>query len=111
MQRSSYTLSVPFRYGLPMMAFFAAGHWLLPQSTFIIRVNTFDWKGDPRRGYTTAGYSFIPCLLGKSQYLPPNPKKKTKSPCTLLIAAGRNRQSLPPLPSRSNRSRYAPQVH
>lgn len=64
-QRSSYFLSMPLRYGLPMMVLFSIEHWLLSQSTFIVRVNKFDWTGVPKQGWTTTGYSFIPCLMGK----------------------------------------------
>lgn len=63
-QRSSYILSVPLRYGLPIMAFFSLEHWLLSQSTFIVRVNSFLWNGDVNKGWTTSGYSFIPGLIG-----------------------------------------------
>lgn len=64
-QRSSYVLSMPLRYGLPMMALFSVEHWLISQSTFIVRVKQFDWTGTPSRGWTTTGYSFIPSLIGK----------------------------------------------
>lgn len=64
-QRSSYVLSMPLCYGLPMMALFSAAHWLVSQSTFIVRVKIFDRNGDPERGWTTTGYSLIPCLIGK----------------------------------------------
>ena len=64
-QRSSYVLSMPLCYGIPMTVFFSVMHWLVSQSIFIIRVNKFDCHGEPERGWTTIGYSLIPCLIGK----------------------------------------------
>lgn len=64
-QRSSYVLSMPLCYEISMMALFSAEHWLLSQSTFIIRVKTFDWTGTSTHEWTTTGYSLIPCLIGK----------------------------------------------
>lgn len=65
-QRSSYILSVPLRYGLPATVLFAILHWLVSQSTFIVRVIRVDWEGALTTGWTTAGYSFMPCILGNS---------------------------------------------
>jgi hypothetical protein len=67
MQRSSYTLSMPFRYGIPMMIFFSFQHWLVSQGMFIVRLNKFNEYGIRRMGWTFSGYSFIPCLIGKKR--------------------------------------------
>ena len=64
-QRSSYMLSMPFRYSIPMSAIFAVMHWLLSQATFIIRVDRITWEGEPDSGWTTGGYSLFPGLMGK----------------------------------------------
>lgn len=71
-QRSQYSLSMPMRYAIPMMIVFAIEHWLLSQSTFIIRANRVSWNGDHVQGWTIAGYNFVHCLTGKQ--LAPNPK-------------------------------------
>lgn len=65
-QRSSYVLSIPLCYGLPTMVLFAILHWLVSQSTFIVRVIRVNWEGALTTGWTTTGYSFIPCFLCKS---------------------------------------------
>lgn len=64
-QRSSYTLSMPFRYGLPLMLIFLTEHWVISQATFVIRVNLIDYLGNPSGGWTTSGYSIIPCIIGE----------------------------------------------
>lgn len=64
-QRSSYFLSMPFRYGIPMMVFISFLHWLVSQCIFIIRVNRVDRTGAFMPGWTTTGYSLTPCLIGK----------------------------------------------
>ncbi len=74
-QRSQYSLSMPMRYGIPMMIVFAIEHWLLSQSTFIVRANRVSWNGDYIQGWTTAGYSFIPCLTGKAACSRPRAKR------------------------------------
>ena len=63
-QRSSYTLSMPLRYGIPMMLIFSMEHWILSQATFIVRVNRTDYQGNSSYGWTTSGYSIIPCIIG-----------------------------------------------
>ena len=67
-QRSSYFLSMPFRYSIPMLAIFSVMHWLLSQATFIIRVNRITWEGEPDFGWTTGGYSLFPGLMGESTF-------------------------------------------
>lgn len=65
-QRSTYFISMPLRYGMPIMAMFALEHWLLSQTTFIVRVLNFDLTLTPfstESGYTTAGYSLIPAIF------------------------------------------------
>lgn len=68
-QRSSYTLSMPLRYGIPMTIISLLLHWLISQSIFIVRVNKFDYSGDHGRGWTVTGYSFMPSLVGKGSSL------------------------------------------
>lgn len=69
-QRSSYTLSMPLSYGIPMTILSSILHWLVSQSTFVVRINKFNYDGDQGRGWTTFGYSFIPSLIGKRRILP-----------------------------------------
>lgn len=64
-QRSSYFISMPFTYGIPIMVFFVTEHWLLSQCLFIVRITRTDWTGLSAPGWTATGYSLFPCLLGK----------------------------------------------
>ncbi|KAE9390052.1 hypothetical protein BT96DRAFT_355591 [Gymnopus androsaceus JB14] len=43
-QKSTYFLQIPYRFGLPLMAYSALLHWLVSQSIFLVAV-TF-WDGD-----------------------------------------------------------------
>jgi hypothetical protein len=66
MQRSSYFISMPFRYGLPIMALFSLEHWLLSQTTFIIRVIMYQYVEDviTTIEYTISGYSLPAAMFG-----------------------------------------------
>jgi len=64
-QRSTYFVSIPYRYGVPIIAVFAVEHWLLSQSTFIIRLLYFDYDGKSMEGHTTTGFSIIPSFFGE----------------------------------------------
>ena len=60
-QRSTRWLSLPARYGLPMMMFSAAVHWLLSQSLFLVRVDGVDADGvvDSKDIVSRLGYSSV----------------------------------------------------
>ncbi|KAL5335054.1 hypothetical protein BJX70DRAFT_333970 [Aspergillus crustosus] len=58
-QRRTYFLSLPYRYGLPLVAISALLHWLMSQSIFLVRILGYNaWQ---QRDYTydtiTVGYS------------------------------------------------------
>ncbi|KAK1758869.1 hypothetical protein QBC47DRAFT_409691 [Echria macrotheca] len=59
-QRSTYWLSMPFRYILPIMVAFYFDHFLLSQSSFVIRLLIYNWDGTQKEGRTLAGFSPIP---------------------------------------------------
>ena len=44
-QRSTYRLQIPYRYGVVLFAVSALVHWLISQSLFLARVDTFDADG------------------------------------------------------------------
>ncbi|KAF2819941.1 hypothetical protein CC86DRAFT_334158 [Ophiobolus disseminans] len=108
-QRGSYFISMPLRYGLPIIALFAILHWLISQSAFVIRVLQFDINGTPVPGFTMAGFSIMPCItaltLGilclagylttslcrKYTYVPGMPFVST---CSLAISANCHRAAL-----------------
>ena len=45
-QRSSYYLSLPYRYGIPLMVASMLLHWLVAGSLFFIQINSFDALGE-----------------------------------------------------------------
>ncbi|KAF2007571.1 hypothetical protein P154DRAFT_420621, partial [Amniculicola lignicola CBS 123094] len=105
-QRSSYFISMPLRYSLPIMGVFTIMHWLLSQSTFIIRVLAFDWDGSVLPGWTTAGFSVIPslislmlgvsillayCLYAYFRRYPASPGMPLASTCSMAISANCHR--------------------
>ncbi|KAL8635766.1 MAG: hypothetical protein Q9228_006781, partial [Teloschistes exilis] len=60
-QRSTYRLQLPYTYGIPLMVFSGALHWLVSQSIFLARVTVFDPSGaeDTKYSISTCGYSNI----------------------------------------------------
>jgi hypothetical protein len=67
-QRSTYFISLPLKYGIPMMVLFSLEHWLLSQSTFLSGVIRFEWSNDPLQGaphtFFIAGFSIVPAIFG-----------------------------------------------
>lgn len=71
-QRSTYFLQLPYRVGLPLMIVSATLHWLVSQSIFLVSVNTFDARGQPKQDESeiaTCGFSPVAII------------------CTLLVGA------------------------
>jgi hypothetical protein len=58
-QRSSYFISLPLRYGIPVNVFSALFHWLISQSYFLARVTALlpDGTEDYAQSFSTLGYS------------------------------------------------------
>ncbi|KAE8395166.1 hypothetical protein BDV23DRAFT_195384 [Aspergillus alliaceus] len=58
-QRSSYFVSLPYRFALPSMAFSAIPHWLISQSIFLVGIESYTdtLQRDPKRDVITCGYS------------------------------------------------------
>ena len=65
-QRSSYFVSMPLRYGVPIMIVSAIEHWLYSQAVFIIRGIRINLDGSEDANWTTTGFSFIPSIIGKA---------------------------------------------
>ncbi|KAI1334924.1 hypothetical protein F5Y15DRAFT_409374 [Xylariaceae sp. FL0016] len=69
-QRSSYFISLPLRYGIPLYASSGLLHWLVSQSLFLARITALapDGTVDTRNSFSTCGYSpiavFITVLVG-----------------------------------------------
>jgi hypothetical protein len=69
-QRSTYFLSLPFRYSIPLLILSAIIHWLVSQSIFLVSilqdtliVNSSTVTGDSNSSNFTCGYSPISILL------------------------------------------------
>lgn len=62
-QRSSFFLSVPFRYGVPVCASAALFHWLFSCMLFLARIKAVgpDGKVDMEHSFTTAGTAHSLC--------------------------------------------------
>jgi hypothetical protein len=66
-QRSSYFISLPLRYGIPLYIASGVMHWLISQSLFLARITalfpdgTIDWNSS----FSTCGYSPIAIFVSK----------------------------------------------
>lgn len=58
-QRSSYFLSLPYRYAIPLMGTSAILHWLISQSLFLVGIEAYDERfvRAPGRDLVTCGYT------------------------------------------------------
>lgn len=67
-QRSTYYLSLPYRYSVPLLIVSAVLHWLVSQSFFFVQVIPFDRQGVPQRispnVLVTCGYSPVAIIFG-----------------------------------------------
>ncbi|KAH9230485.1 hypothetical protein K456DRAFT_55561 [Colletotrichum gloeosporioides 23] len=69
-QSSSYFVSLPLRYGIPLYASSGVIHWLISQSLFLARIRAIsaDGSDDEANSFSTCGYSpiavFIAMLAG-----------------------------------------------
>ena len=78
-QRSSYFISMPYRYGAPLIISTALLHWTVSQSVFVVRVISHysDGSLDAGSTITAAGYSPLGIVICMS-YL--NPHLSTDQP-------------------------------
>lgn len=67
-QRSSYFISLPLRYGIPLYATSGLMHWLVSQSLFLARITAVDPEGqdDSKHSFSTCGYSPIATFISQS---------------------------------------------
>lgn len=66
-QRSSYPISLPFRYGVPLQASSAAMNWLISQALFLARITALNPDGsvDQAHSFSTCGYSPMAVIIGE----------------------------------------------
>ncbi|KAL4924604.1 uncharacterized protein BDV17DRAFT_295240 [Aspergillus undulatus] len=64
-QRSTYYLSLPYRYSFPLLSVSAILHWLVSQSLFFVQIIPFDMNGkeDPGEEITTVGHSPVAIIF------------------------------------------------
>jgi hypothetical protein len=64
-QRSSYFISLPYRFGIPTMIASSALHWLISQAIFVVNTNGFDAEGQPHSADSTSrvGFSSLGIIL------------------------------------------------
>lgn len=63
-QRSSYWLSLPYKYAIPLLVTSGILHWLVSQSIFLARVLVFDYKNEQTsESISTVGYSPIAMII------------------------------------------------
>lgn len=64
-QRSTYFLSLPYRYSIPVMIVSALLHWLLSRSIFYVRILQYDQSGvlDKTKTISTCGLSLMPMIF------------------------------------------------
>ncbi|KAJ6130299.1 hypothetical protein N7512_003079 [Penicillium capsulatum] len=64
-QKSTYWLSVPYQYAIPVMVVYTVLHWLISQSIFYVLLIPFHSNGQPNDKLTVSelGYSPLPIFL------------------------------------------------
>jgi hypothetical protein len=64
-QRSTYFLSLPYRYLIPILAVSITTHWILSQSLFLVAIEVFDKEGnlDVPNSILTCGFSSIAIIF------------------------------------------------
>ena len=73
-QRSSYFISMPLRYGIPLTVSMALLHWTVSQSVFVVRVISHysDGSLDAESTITAAGYSPLGIMICMLSSNPPS---------------------------------------
>lgn len=58
-QRDTYFLQLPYKWSLPLTAASGGLHWLLSQSVFLVRIDTYNHRGDliANRSTSACGFS------------------------------------------------------
>jgi hypothetical protein len=65
MQRDTYFLSLPWRYGVPQMVLFTFLHWTFSQCVFVVPVETYMKGGVYAFRFATLGFSVWPMITCK----------------------------------------------
>ncbi|KAH8429651.1 uncharacterized protein LDX57_007323 [Aspergillus melleus] len=62
-QRSTYWLSLPYKYSLPMIVLSALMHWLLSQAMSYVHAIGYDKYGTVHKKISSVSFNGVPCLL------------------------------------------------
>ncbi|OQE46496.1 hypothetical protein PENCOP_c001G06293 [Penicillium coprophilum] len=62
-QQSTYWLSMPYQYGVPLMVAYMILHWLISQSIFYARVTMYDWAGQQIDEYSINSLGHRPLAI------------------------------------------------
>ncbi|KAJ5208178.1 hypothetical protein N7449_002557 [Penicillium cf. viridicatum] len=63
MQQSTYWLSMPYQYGVPLLMIYMVLHWLISQSIFYVRVMAYDWIGRPIYQFSVSSLGYNPLAI------------------------------------------------
>lgn len=63
LQRSTYFLQLPYRFGTPLVVLSGTLHWLVSQSIFVVSIDEYDRYGDYDGSSSSCGYSPIAMLM------------------------------------------------
>lgn len=88
-QRSSYPISLPFRYGIPLFISSGVMSWLLSQSLFLARITALYPDGTPDRAnsFSTTGYSPIAIFFGETARCTTNPSVAYANPPAIQLCS------------------------
>ena len=67
-QRSSYFVSIPLKYGIPLMLASAVLHWTQSQSIFVIRIAAYYWDGTRDKDSSISAVAFSPIAAITCKY-------------------------------------------
>ncbi|KAK7742373.1 hypothetical protein SLS53_004518 [Cytospora paraplurivora] len=72
-QRGSYFISLPLRYGIPLYVSSGIMHWAISQSLFLARITALNVDGSPdvKHSFSTCGYSPIAIFVCEFPAQPP----------------------------------------
>ena len=59
-QRSTYWLSLPCKFSLPLIAISAALHWFLSRSLFLVQIEVMDWENRRQKDRDISACGFSP---------------------------------------------------
>lgn len=62
-QRSTYWLSVPYRYSIPLLVTYMALHWLISQSIFYVQILPYNLQQPPSDDFKVSALGYSPIAI------------------------------------------------